>query len=152
MDRVRFDDLAKQLATAGTSRRRLLRALGGLVAGAVVTGGGTQAAAALPVGAAGDFCETCYRNNCVGCLGSGCPGCRDLRAAEQALKEEEQLLQGGAIGCEAGRELCAGGTVCCGFGDHCTQEDFCCPGRQYCPTNDRCCPGGFVCDNGACVG
>ena len=95
MESDRFDALTKQMARAGTSRRRLLRALGGMVAGAVVTGRGAQAAAqaAPPVRTAEDFCETCRRNACLGCLGAGCPGCRDLRAEEQLLQEEELLLQ-----------------------------------------------------------
>jgi hypothetical protein len=47
MDGERFDDLTRRMATGSTSRRRLLRNLGGTAAGAMLAGFGMRSASAV---------------------------------------------------------------------------------------------------------
>jgi hypothetical protein len=89
MDRDRFDDLTRRLATGGTTRRRLLRDLGGSVAGAVLVGLGVRSTQAVTnpgnglsasssslVNQSGGICDNCSwmcancNIACCGALGS----------------------------------------------------------------------------------
>ena len=147
MESDRFDALTKQLATAGTSRRRLLRAFGGLVAGAVVTGIGTRTAAA-------DDCSQCG----FACPSPTCPWtCCGLREEQQAVQEEEQVIQE-----ETGADCSQCGLacpspncpwVCCGLvqEEQAIQEEeqalqsapevSCKPDRSLCQADAQCCSG-----------
>ena len=131
MDDRRFDHLARALGRPA-SRRGVLGALAGALAllGAAVPGRAQGRPGAVTV---------CYEGRT---LALPAPAAQALLARGAT---PGPCSPPGAIGCEAGRELCARGTVCCGVGDVCTGEDFCCPRAQYCRLSDRCCPGGSVC-------
>jgi len=131
MDARRFDTLARALGRPA-SRRGVLAALGGAL-GLLGAAGPAVAQGAPP------RVTVCHNGET---LVLPEPAAQALRARGAA---SGRCGPPGAIGCEAGRELCARGTVCCGVGDACTGEDFCCPRAQYCRVSDRCCPGGSVC-------
>ena len=73
MDDQRFDDLTRRLATGGATRRRFLRNLGGVVAGAAVVGVEARSARAAqdatsePEAAPCDGCNWVCSNCPIGC-------------------------------------------------------------------------------------
>jgi len=151
MDSDRFDALAKHLATAGASRRRLLRGVGG---GLLAALGGAGAAGAAPC-ASGVVCSAhCCPNATDICLAGQCASCPSgVVCSAQCCAAGEQCLSGRCTACPSG-VFCSG--ACCAAGETC-QAGTCAspgapggnPGSLGCSSNADCRIG--YCDNGYCI-
>ena len=141
MDETQFDLMAKTIGTA-TSRRDLLRRLGGTLVGAALVplGVGQPAHAQSPtraqrIVACTDFCTRVSAN-------LGIPQTRSA--------------------CETACTACGGDVQPVCFADAGSQEVICCPNREHCSTVCGDLPGGIPpggscldgtdCASGSCVG
>ena len=163
MDDQRFDQLTRSLA-AGTTRRRVIKGLGGgLVAGvvALVSGGGTEAAACqrpktrCGKGRNAQCIDTSTDpNNCGGC-GIACFGdtCRSATCSGGTCQYTPQnegsgcFTAGGAGGeggvCTAGTCVPNGGTCLATF-QACQPSDTCC-NNLPCQERPDCAGGAQFC-------
>jgi hypothetical protein len=175
MDRDRFDDLTKRLARDGVSRRRLLRGLGGSLAGAVMSGFGLRAASAATGGNSlcAQWCHAQFRGAaagqctsdaahgmgpCYGCTGpQGQPCAAGFACAADGTCQP--LLGSGGGTCTAdadcGGQSCCGGTCTDTTSDpaNCGSCGFNCAALLVGYRGPYGCSGGFCCFelNGSCA-
>jgi len=141
MDGQRFDALTRSLVD-GTTRRRVLRTVGGTLIGGIVAAiGSREVVAKATCRADGNRCsrgdQCCGGGCCVGVCTSlyrdsgNCGACGHACAADQICASNRC--------CAAPNATCTTDTECCGFS--CVDGRCCAPSGSECSSLYDCCSG-----------